>query len=246
MLYNVITDGDKTIYAPTTLGNVLLAIVLIALIAVFAAFLCNAVISRRKKAKTAELAETDNPIKASRPGRKKLTIKKLAFCAVAVALGTVLSNVRLYRFPFGGSVTLLSMLMVCLPGYWFGLAAGLVTGVAYGVLQLITNPYVVHPLQLIIEYLLAFGALGLSGLFSNVKHGLVKGYVTSIIGRWGFASLSGWIFFAEYAWTGWNPFLYSFTYNGIYIFSEAAITLIILALPPVAAALARVKALAAE
>ena len=119
MLYNVIADGDDISYIPTTLGKAVLVIAFVALLAAAVAF-------ARKKA----------------PGKSslKLSAKQLAFCAVAIALGTVLSNVKLYRFPFGGSVTLLSMLFVCLPGYWFGLGAGLITGVAYGILQLLIDP----------------------------------------------------------------------------------------------------------
>ncbi len=177
---------------------------------------------------------------------KKVTVKQLVFCAAAIALGTVLSNIKLFHFPTGGSVTLLSMLVICLPGYWFGLGAGLRTGVAYGVLQLIIDPYVLFPLQLIVDYILAFGAFGLSGLFTNAKAGLVKGYVAAVIGRFVFATISGWIFFGEYAWEGWNPLAYSLVYNAIYIFAEAAVTVIILLLPPVKNAMARVKKLALE
>lgn len=232
MLYDVIVnEGDKNTYVPTALGNALLILSIIALLAAAVFF------ARRKSAPKPEAGKT----KAG-----KLTAKQLAFCAAAISLGTVLSNVKLFHFPFGGSVTLLSMLMVCLPGYWFGLEAGLTAAAAHGVLQLVTNPYVVHPAQLVIEYLLAFGALGLSGLFYRSKNGLLKGYAAGVAGRWIFASLSGWIFFKEYTWEGWNPLLYSLTYNGIYIFSEAAITLIILALPPVKNAFARIKRIAAE
>lgn len=177
---------------------------------------------------------------------KKVTPKKLVFCAAAIALGTVLSNVKLFHFPTGGSITLLSMLIICLPGYWFGLSAGLLTGVAYGVLQLIIDPYVLYPMQLVVDYLLAFGAFGLSGLFTNAKNGLIKGYVAGVLGRFVFATISGWIFFGEYAWEGWNPFVYSLVYNAIYIFAEAAVTIIVLLLPPIKNAMSRVKKLAME
>ncbi len=170
----------------------------------------------------------------------------MAFCAMAIALGTVLSNLKVYEFPFGGSITLLSMLIICLPGYWFGLEAGLITGIAYGVLQLIIDPYVIHPVQLLVDYPLAFGAFGLSGLFSDKKNGLLKGYAAGIIGRWIFATISGWIFFAEYAWEGWAPLPYSLVYNGIYIFAEAAITYLLLAIPYVRKTFARVKQIALQ
>ena len=177
---------------------------------------------------------------------KKVTVKQLVFCAAAIALATVLSNIKLFHFPTGGSITLLSMFVISLPGYWFGLGVGLITGVAYGVLQLLIDPYVLFPLQLIVDYILAFGAFGLSGLFSNAKSGLIKGYVAAVLGRFVFSSISGWIFFGEYAWEGWNPLAYSLAYNAIYIFAEAAVTIIILLLPPVKEAMIRVKKLAIE
>ena len=107
--------------------------------------------------------------------KRKITVKQLAFCAISIALGTVLSYVKLFHFPWGGSITLLSMLIIVLPGYFYGLGVGLVTAIAYGALQLIIEPYVIFPLQLVMDYFLAFGALGLSGLFANAKYGLVKG-----------------------------------------------------------------------
>ena len=176
--------------------------------------------------------------------RSKLTVKQLAFCAMAIALGTILSNLKLFDFPTGGSITLLSMLVICLPGYWFGLGAGIATGVAYGVLQLLIDPYVLYPMQLVVDYLLAFGALGLSGLFSNAKFGLIKGYIAGVLGRYVFAVISGWIFFGAYAWEGWDPLPYSLAYNAIYIFAEAAITLVILSAKPVRNLFVKLKEMA--
>lgn len=235
MLYDVVVnDWGETTYVPTTLGKVLLVLVLLALLAGAVAF------ARAKAGKAADASVT------KQKSGGKLTVKQLVFCAMAIALGTVLSNIKLFSFPTGGSITLLSMLVICLPGYFFGLGAGLLTGVAYGVLQLIIDPYVLYPMQLVVDYFLAFGALGLSGLFTNVKNGLIKGYLTGILGRFVFAVISGWIFFGVYAWEGWNPLAYSVVYNAIYIFAEAAVTVIILLLPPVKKALGSVKKMALE
>lgn len=257
MFYNVITNGDDVSYLPTPLGTALLIVLFLALLAAAVAFAGRRSTSGKKSTPGAKNnPEEKNPsgkeshsAETASSGKKtglKMSAKQLAFCAVAVALGSVLSNLKLYEFPFGGSVTLLSMLFICLPGYWFGLEAGVITGVAYGILQLIIDPYVIHPAQLLVDYPLAFGAFGLSGLFTDKKNGLLKGYTAGIIGRWIFSTISGWIFFAEYAWEGWAPLPYSLVYNGIYIFSEAAITLIILSIPQVKAAFAKVKKLALE
>jgi thiamine transporter len=219
MLYNTVTnDWGEVTYVPTTLGNVLLAILIVLL-------LLAAMFFARKKA-------------------NRLSVRQLVFCAAAIALGTVLSNIKLFHFPTGGSITLLSMLVICLPGCWFGLGAGLMSGVAYGILQLLIDPYVLFPAQLIVDYLLAFGALGLSGLFVNAKNGVIKGYLAAVAGRYLFAVLSGWLFFGAYAWEGWNPLAYSLVYNAIYIFAEAAITIILLLLPPVKKTLRQLKQMA--
>jgi len=183
---------------------------------------------------------------AEKARSSKFLVRKLVFCAMAVALGTVLSNIKVFHFPTGGSITLLSMLAVCLPGYFYGLGTGLMTGVAYGILQLLIDPYVLFPIQLIVDYFLAFGALGLSGLFADAKGGLLKGYVAGVLGRYVFAVISGWIFFGEYAWEGWAPLPYSLAYNATYIFSEAAVTIILLLIPAVHKAMERVKRMALE
>lgn len=233
MFYDVVVNewGENT-YVPTTLGSILLVVLILALLGGAVAF-----------------ARINGPKKGAGSSEKrtgKLTVKQLVFCAMAIALGTVLSNIKLFSFPWGGSVTLLSMLVICLPGYFFGLGAGLLAGVAYGVLQLLIDPYVLYPMQLVVDYLLAFGALGLSGLFSRGKNGLIKGYIAAVLGRYVFAVISGWIFFGAYAWEGWAPLPYSLAYNAIYIFAEAAVTVIILLLPPVKKALGSVKKMALE
>lgn len=221
----VINDWGEVTYVPTTLGKVLLAFAVLA-------FLVIAVI-----------------FAGSHEGQKlkgKLTAKQLAFCAMSIALGTVLSNIKVFRFPTGGSITLLSMLVISLPGFFFGVVPGILTGVAYGVLQMLVDPYILFPSQMIVDYILAFGALGLSGLFVNSKHALIKGYIAAIIGRYIFAVISGWIFFGSYAWEGWSALPYSLVYNAIYIFAEAAITVAVLAIPPVSKALGRIKGIAIE
>lgn len=176
----------------------------------------------------------------------KFTAKKIAFCAVSIALAFVLSNIKVFKFPTGGSITLLSMLVACLPGFWFGPIIGIVTGVAYGLLNLIIDPYILFPAQVVVDYFLAFGALGLSGLFTNSKNGLIKGYIVGVLGRYAFAVLSGWLFFGEWAWEGWNPLAYSLAYNAIYIFAEAAVTIIVLFIPPVSKLMTTLKQMATE
>ncbi len=177
--------------------------------------------------------------------RAKISTKVLVFSAMAMALGTVTSMVKLVDMPMGGSVTLCSMLFVCLIGYLFGLRTGLLGAVAYGFLQLVIDPYIISIPQMFTDYIFAFGALGLSGVFSEKKNGLTKGYLLGALGRYFFSFLSGMIFFGTNAAVyNMSVPVYSLTYNGSYLGPEALITVIILQLPPVRQGLQSVKEMA--
>ena len=162
-------------------------------------------------------------------------------CALMIALGTILANIKIYELPNGGSITLFSMLAATLTGYFCGPKWGLTSGVALGLLNLIIDPVILFPLQVLLDYVLAFGCLGLSGFFSNKKNGLYIGYIVAIIGRFICSFLSGFIFFGEYAPEGMNPVWYSFLYNIFYIGGEGVLTLLVLALPPVKNTIFRLK-----
>ncbi len=178
-------------------------------------------------------------------GKQKFSVRQVAFSAMAIALATILSNLKVIQMPMGGSVTLLSMLFVALIGYWYGPAVGIMAAIAYGLLQMIIDPYILSLPQMLVDYPLAFGALGLSGFFSKSKNGLIKGYILGVLGRYAFAVLSGVIFFGAYAPENFpNPLVYSLAYNGGYLAAEAAITIIILLLPPVKKAMATVRDIA--
>jgi len=167
--------------------------------------------------------------------------KKLACSAMAIAVAMILSNIHIVKMPMGGSVTLFSMFFVCLMGYWFGPTYGLLTGIAYGLLQLIIDPYVVSIPQLLFDYPLAFGALGFAGFFRNGKFSLQIGYLVGVFGRFIFSTLSGVMFFAMYAPEGMNPWVYSITYQGSYLGVEAAFTLMLLMIPTVKKNIDRIK-----
>lgn len=214
--------GDSAVKL-TTAGLITVGAVIVALIAI-------ALLIRHKESKS-----------------RKLTTKQLVFSGVALALAMVTSMIKLFNLPMGGSVTLLSMLFIVLIGYWYGPYVGLMSGAAYGLLQFVMEPIFYTVPQMLTDYPLAFGALGLSGFFYKKKHGLIIGYIAGVFGRYVFAFLSGLIFFAAYAQgSGMSAPVYSLVYNGSYLISEAVITLIIIALPPITHALSRIKALAVE
>lgn len=174
--------------------------------------------------------------------KNKFTTKYLIFSAAAIAMATVLSEIKFLQLPFGGSITLFSMFFITLIGYMYGVRLGVITGMAFGMLQLVLGAYFVTLPQVIVDYPLAFGALGLSGLLSDKKWGLQIGYIIGCVGRLFFAWLSGVVFFAEYAeGSGLIAPVYSLVYNGCYIGVECIVTLIVISLPPVTKAINTVK-----
>ncbi len=173
-------------------------------------------------------------------------IKICVFSAMCIALASLTSMIKVFEFPTGGSITLASSLFAVLPGYFFGPAVGIAAGFAHGILQFFLGPYILTPVQVFLDYGLGFAAFGLSGFFSEQKYALHKGYLAACVGRWFFTFLSGWIFFGEYAWEGWNAAAYSAVYNIIYIAGEAVVVLILISIPAMGDALARVKAMAQQ
>ncbi len=164
---------------------------------------------------------------------KKMDTRALAFSALLVGLSIILNQIILFRMPQGGSITAFSMVPIVLCAYFFGVRRGLMAGMCVGLITLIFNPYVIHPVQLLLDYPLAFGALALGGVFASKKHGLMKGYLMGVFCRYLCAVLSGIIFFGAYAPEGFDSVTWSIWYNLAYLGVEAVITAILLAIPKV-------------
>ena len=130
--------------------------------------------------------------------RKSIPAKQLAFCAMGLALAYLASYIKPIELPFGGTVTLFSMLFIVLIAYWYGVKTGILVGLAYGILQFIQEPYVLSFFQVCCDYILAFAALGIAGLFQNRKKGLRNGYLIAILARGFFHTLGGYLYWMDY------------------------------------------------
>ncbi len=111
---------------------------------------------------------------------------------IAVALAVVLAQVRLFRLPQGGSVTAGSMV----PLFYVSLRWGAIAGGVAGVLHSLIGPFIVHPIQYLLDYPIAYAAIGLAGFFQGRP---VVGVIIGGAGRWFSHFLSGIVFFASYA-----------------------------------------------
>ena len=161
--------------------------------------------------------------------------KMLAYAALCIAISFVLSYIRLLKMPQGGSITPASMLPIMMFAYAFGFGPGLICSMAYGVLQMFQDMYIVGWVQATLDYILAFGSLALVALFRNWKSpfNFSVGVVVAGIVRVFFHVLSGVVYFADYAPEGMDPLVYSLGYNLTSVGVDALICAVIGFIPGV-------------
>ncbi len=165
--------------------------------------------------------------------RAVLDTRKLAVISLAIALTTTLSFLK-FSLPFGGSITVLSLVPVIIISYYYGLYYGLFTGIITGLLQFITSPYILTPLTFLLDYILPFSAVCFAGIYKKVISSkclsLTLGTITFYIVRFTMHFLSGLIYFgAGYIYEGFpsdNAIIYSLLYNAVYVLPDMIIALI--------------------
>lgn len=161
--------------------------------------------------------------------------RSLVFAAICIALSFSLSFIK-FPLPFlnyGGSITLASFVPLLIYSYFYGPAKGLMAGIVYGLLQFIQEPYYLTPIQFILDYILAFGAIAFAGVFKKTfkseKASVITGAVVVGLARLCMHILAGIIFFnAGFVYPEFpqdSAFLYSTVYNLIYIVPDLLIAL---------------------
>ena len=103
--------------------------------------------------------------------------RKLAFCAMGMALAFVTSYVKVFELPYGGSVTLFSMLFIVLIANWYGAKTGILVGFAYGLLQFIQGPYVLSLFQVCCDYVFDGIGMGLGFTIALTLLGAVREFL---------------------------------------------------------------------
>lgn len=164
--------------------------------------------------------------------RKGFDSRTISYAAVCVAMSFALSYIKLWEMPQGGSITLASLLPLMIYSYMFGVRKGVFAGFVYGLLQAIQDPWLIHPAQFLLDYPVAFAAIGLAGMFRNVQ-GLKKapqaafalGAVVASVLRFLSHIFSGVFAFSEYAGDQ-NPWIYSMAYNS-FVFIDIAIVIVV-------------------
>ena len=174
---------------------------------------------------------------------------KLVFSALMVAFATVLSLFKI-EFLYGGSITIFSMVPLVLVAQMYGVPWGLLTGVVYGLIQMVMGlknfGYVTgipaYAMIFFFDYIIAFGALGFSGITRKIKNRAAAASLGAVIGcflRFACHFISGVTVWKAMAWdeapsfitprlleADMIPYTYSFFYNGGYMFPEMILTAI--------------------
>ena len=173
---------------------------------------------------------------------KRNNTRAMVECALMIAVGTVLAQIKIFTMPYGGSVTLVSSLPFILVSYRHGAKWGLFTGFVNSLLQMLTGFYLPPAgtfgavvAEVLLDYMLAFMCLGLACVFAkpfkNGKIGVAVGTAVVYTKRFLCSFLSGAVLWGSYQsyyeWaTGLSVWEYSFIYNASYMLPEMIITIV--------------------
>lgn len=162
--------------------------------------------------------------------------KKLTLSAIMIALSAVLSLVKVYQLPLGGSITLLSMLPIATVSICYGIKTGFFASILYAFVQIALD---IASLMgygmtittwigcLLFDYIFAYGIIGISGIFAKKGIiGITIGIALMCVIRFISHFISGAIVFAVWCPEGWNVYWYSVVYNGSYMLPELVLTLV--------------------
>lgn len=173
---------------------------------------------------------------------KPFDARSLAFAGICVAISFALSYVRFFKMPMGGSITFASMLPVMLYSYIFGSRKGVLAGLVYGILQAVQDPWLLHPAQFLLDYGVAFAAVGVTGCIKDFKLfegnmrlqftlGALIGGILRFISHFFSGAFAFGSFGAGYAETYGiaalnNKYIYSLIYQCMYVIPEIIIVIV--------------------
>jgi len=170
--------------------------------------------------------------------RIRLNTRMIVHIGLVLALTVILHTFRLYHMPQGGSVTFGGMIPLLLIAFRYGPVVGYLAGFSYGLINLIQDPFILHPIQVLFDYPLPYMAIALAGYF---KDRILLGAFVGICGRFICHFISGAVFFASYAPAEMSPYWYSLVFNATYLVPELIICLVILHALPVKGILFQMK-----
>lgn len=158
--------------------------------------------------------------------------KAITYAGICIATSFALSYIRFFSLPQGGSVTFASLVPLMIYSHMFGIRKGVIAGIIYGFLQFIQAPWFYHPIQFLLDYPIAFGAIGLSGLFheknifnKKITLQFALGALVAVIIRYFSHVISGIFVFGSGDPENYGAVAWSFLYNS-FAFADLAIALV--------------------
>lgn len=159
--------------------------------------------------------------------------KEIVLVGIFSALSYILYTIQFIKYPQGGGISLLSMLPTMLLSIIYGTKIGLLSGFILGFLKLLNGAFIIHPIQFMLDYILANTVLGFCGIFGDKKINIFFGGIFVSCLSTLFTILSGAIFFGDYALEGMNPWIYSIIYNVSTTGIEGILSTIVLLFIPI-------------
>ncbi len=158
---------------------------------------------------------------------RRIGVRDVAEMGVAMALAAVLHLIKLWEMPQGGSITLGTMVPLFVLTLRRGPWVGALAGALYGILEgwvISGGRFFYHPAQVILDYPLAFGLLGIAGFFPRYP---AFGVTLAAAARYLAHVISGAVFFASYAPPGQPVWLYSLVYNITFLGPDFALAIVL-------------------
>ena len=166
--------------------------------------------------------------------KTKQLIEISMLVALALALDFIASFYSRWLWLQGGSISL-SLVPLAILAYRQGVKIGLLGATIMGAMQLFMGAFIFHPIQVLLDYPLAFGALGLAGIWAKsvnknekIVFGIVLSTFVASFFRWVSHTISGYVFFGNFAPEGMNPIWFSMVYNFGYVFFSWVASAIVL------------------
>lgn len=164
---------------------------------------------------------------------KRTTLQRMVTTAVMSALAVILTYIEIQVGPAGGSINIV-MLPIVIVAYCYGLGWGIGSGLVVGFVKCLIGGGIGWGLpSILLDYVLAYAAVGLAGIFAGKKWGLGLGSVVGCVARFIIHFISGITIYAIVApetiagITTSNAWLYSLVYNGLYMLPSSAIVIVL-------------------
>ncbi len=149
--------------------------------------------------------------------------------AAGVALAVVCSFIKVWEMPQGGSIAL-TMVPILLIAFRRGAVAGMTVGAIYGAISMMIAGVIYHPASIFLDYILAFGLIGVAGFFRKDLKAIIFGTIAGVGCRFISSLISGAVLFGSYAPEGQNPWIYSLIYQSTYMIPELLICIAVIIL----------------